>query len=1662
MARKKKRKVNSKLITILLVLAIPALFIIIVAVDSKKPILPRFVHEILGRDPVVLLEQAEKQLGELEDNYNQLKAENRAIKDPKEAAEKWAQVFEDVYAPHARKVYDLILDGKRFSKGDTELQIQSQMLMSRFHLITGTYIGGALGAWDSIIKLDVNNYEAWENKAEFYTEVIENYYGSESIEKLRESAENLQEIKPEDPKGYTMALIADIYNLRYNFSSNVLTDESAAVTKLTELKEKYPNDIQIAKCAALLYGYQVSQTDSYERKRSLMDKVAQELKPAIEANPGNVEAVINYCKYFLNATKSMIYSELVKADNEVMKDRLSKELSEFNDSANGEFGSYLLKYPKNAELKVLQADYLLALPGANYQIPLELYKQAVELEPENLFWLTVVGKLTYISGLAEDSGDDYLIEARSYLQRAYYGFNDSLMTGVMGARTSSARYAETMPYLALVDTELAGSIDDAKAELQEIAILYKEDKGKDVAITKSVEGLLDIAGGNKQEAMQKLYSTVSSDEFNSFSIIYAAELRWKLFELLKDTQYKVIALNNAALAFRAHMRSASDFVELVDTYLSLPSLRGKQEVVKVIELYIDKFSDDKEQMKDIRLRYVRALLATGERDKAGEILNGIKGEGLTYDILKCQVIADDQERLDAIEVLAKRYPGDPDVVNYLNSIYYSRLKDDKSFLAKAKALMARAVMADPDNINFIQSQKRLEEPDPSNIPYTRQLELQLQVIEGMKDKYEQAMMYGRYYNTLAAMKNESNDEESMQVDNVKAVEYFEKASELKPDSVEPLKSMLMTYMLIEEFDKAEDVIKRIESVDSFTAKFARIDLLVARGKNDEALELLTGYLEKYPLSARGHLVLAKVYSNLGRQAEAKSELTLSIEQDRFDANAITEYLKVLHEGNIAIGLDKIGQTKIQETLSWAEHLLSLEPSNIVGARFFIQYAPLWAMLQDQQLKSTSIDENVKQQYLNNIAAIENRVINNINLLISSIRNNESVYVLSLRALQELQRVEALAQRREMYLKMMSQVYETALSELPGSSVIMSNYEMFLRATGQSGKGMDMLKEQINTASGEERVEAVVTLARLYYLDGDKDKAVNLLTEEISKCEDLDLKFSMRNILASIFKESGDFDSALEVYSQQRREKDSDDLMTLQIETMMDGGYPERAEPLLKEMENKYPDDYKVYLLRAKSALRQTDYEMAVEYADKALAVSPNNTIALRIKSQSLFLGDRYPEAKEVIELLRRVSSDNINEGRAILAQIFWRNNQFDEAILELRKGLEVEPGNSQLNLLFIDMLKSRRKWNELIGYYENRIKMYPDNISLYSECASTIDEWATELIAAGNSGAANEKLNDALNLLNKAMQIATENSQPLAALIDSKASVMLRKGMYDEVVKNLTDNSEMVEAMPAMALKLVQALYETGQKEAAFDNLAQMLAKISDSVMSEYILERVVRIIPPDEIISWVDSNIDNYDEKGLLYLIKAMAYRVKGDTNQFFVEAKHALSESAGSPSSEILAKSKLAIAYIQTKEYDKSIELYRDLVNKLPNSYLLLNNLAYALLSAGSNDEEALDVATRAYNMARLEPMVLDTYGMALRQNKQFDQAYQIFKKAIQEARRRNQVVQLEFEFHMAQVMKDLDLIDDARENLEDLLKRAKLSKSPSDQMLVGDIEALLNEIK
>jgi uncharacterized protein (TIGR03790 family) len=98
-----------------------------------------------------------------------------------------------------------------------------------------------------------------------------------------------------------------------------------------------------------------------------------------------------------------------------------------------------------------------------------------------------------------------------------------------------------------------------------------------------------------------------------------------------------------------------------------------------------------------------------------------------------------------------------------------------------------------------------------------------------------------------------------------------------------------------------------------------------------------------------------------------------------------------------------------------------------------------------------------------------------------------------------------------------------------------------------------------------------------------------------------------------------------------------------------------------------------------------------------------------------------------------------------------------------------------------------------------------------------------------------------------------------------------------------------------------------------------------------------------------------------------------------------------------DVSAMQLMTVMLDPVKERDEAIRVYRAVLAARPNDVVASNNLAYALASDPAHHAEALTLARRAYERARGEPTIADTYGWVLYQSGDTLQATRVLQEAV-----------------------------------------------------------------
>ena len=150
-----------------------------------------------------------------------------------------------------------------------------------------------------------------------------------------------------------------------------------------------------------------------------------------------------------------------------------------------------------------------------------------------------------------------------------------------------------------------------------------------------------------------------------------------------------------------------------------------------------------------------------------------------------------------------------------------------------------------------------------------------------------------------------------------------------------------------------------------------------------------------------------------------------------------------------------------------------------------------------------------------------------------------------------------------------------------------------------------------------------------------------------------------------------------------------------------------------------------------------------------------------------------------------------------------------------------------------------------------------------------------------------------------------------------------------------------------------------------------------------------------------------------------------------------------------DVEARLALAAFQLGTGEWAAAGDNYRRILEQSADSVVALNNLAW--LYGQSNDERALEVASRAYRLAPARPEIIDTYGwLLLGSGRDVRLAARLLAQAAWLA-----PGNADIQFHFAAALAATERPGEARSLLEDLLR----SRTSFDSR--SDAEALLAKL-
>ncbi len=398
------------------------------------------------------------------------------------------------------------------------------------------------------------------------------------------------------------------------------------------------------------------------------------------------------------------------------------------------------------------------------------------MKVKGIFWLTALVVLS--TGLVFSTYTR--IQAQS-LNEGYIAFEAKQWEKAIDALTGAIKNQK--PDKPFKDAQLAkGYTRLGQAYFQMAASPIPQQKGK--YPTASILSYESYLKGREYDKDKKMEREIDQGLRQSADLMYNDAAR-----LFNEKDYKG-ALQFADNAIKANQALGSKYygAHQLRGYIHISMGDSNNTIAdfeKTIELYKAEPVKDKES--DIALMYRYLCLLYGEFKKNPEKALAIITEG------------------------RKNYPGDADIKNQELDLFFR----NKSLFDRALGRFEEEVKADPNNhVTWIQYGNLLEQKDRSKAEgaYKKAVELK-------PDDFVANFSIGAFYvNNASEIQRKANEIEDykkaeemragLKPELQKAMNYLEKALQLKPDNLDTLNGLIQVYTYLEMNEKAQEAINK--------------------------------------------------------------------------------------------------------------------------------------------------------------------------------------------------------------------------------------------------------------------------------------------------------------------------------------------------------------------------------------------------------------------------------------------------------------------------------------------------------------------------------------------------------------------------------------------------------------------------------------------------------------------------------------------------------------------------------------------------------------------------------------------------------------------------------------------------------------------------------------
>lgn len=468
------------------------------------------------------------------------------------------------------------------------------------------------------------------------------------------------------------------------------------------------------------------------------------------------------------------------------------------------------------------------------------------------------------------------------------------------------------------------------------------------------------------------------------------------------------------------------------------------------------------------------------------------------------------------------------------------------------------------------------------------------------------------------------------------------------------------------------------------------------------------------------------------------------------------------------------------------------------------------------------------------------------------------------------------------------------------------------------------------------------------------------------------------------------------------------------------GNLEEAESQYLSLLKEDPDNHAAAFELARIYDEQKSEDQALEYAQKAAQLDPNNPWYQEFLAEIWQSSGDYVKAAAVYENLVGQFPEN-EDYYDSWAYYLVRSNQPKEAIkvydqLESLIGL-IDEISLRKHRLYLGMGEQKKAEKELLAL----IKQYPDRIEYLHILADFYEQMReqnkreevyhqilaldpTDLKAQG-ALSPQGKSADSIAFLESLKPIFAQAEIP----IDDKIEQLLP---YIQEIAN-TNNT----LLSAAALELSQVLetthpsnpkgfsisgdlyFYTGQMKKAQDKYRQALDRDKTIFLVwEHYLYTFSDLQDYAGLIKASERAMNIFPNQATLYYMNGVGYSEENDYDAAIGSFEEALFMASGKPQLQVELYLRLGSAYHYAGEANSSNQAFEQALELAPNNALVLNNYSYFLAQRGQLLSKAKTMAEKANQLQPNQKNFQDTYSWVLYKSEAYQDALDWSDRALQ----------------------------------------------------------------